>query len=133
MSRQRLTGEQLLTFVRQNPDGDRDQLALDAGYFQMRNGKASVERSEFLEAIAAAHGTPIGRTIPKQGCKGKKPTYKIKVSPKGIAPIGLSYIKQIGVKPGEFVNVIIEDDSIILEASIPNERDQTDEVPFEAA
>ena len=50
----RLNGPSLLTFLEQNPDGDRDALALDAGYFVMRNGKPSVQRCEFLQAIADA-------------------------------------------------------------------------------
>ena len=133
MSRDRLTGEALLTFIRQNPDGDRDALALDAGYFQMRNGKASVQRSEFLQAITEAHGTPVGRTVATKGCKGKEPGYKIKVSPKGIAPIGPSYTSQIGVQPGQFVLVTIEDGGIYLEPANRNENEKNGEVPFEAA
>ena len=133
MSRSRLTGEALLTFIRQNPDGDRDALALDAGYFQMRNGKASVLRSEFLQAITEAHGTPVGRTTTPKGCKGKAPAYKVKVSPKGIAPIGPSYINQIGVEPGQFLLITIEDGGIYLEPANQNQNEQNDEVPFEAA
>ena len=126
----RLVGSELLTFIKQNPDGDRDALAQDAGYFLMRHGKPSILRSEFLQAIAEAHGTPVGRTVVRQNVRGKEPTYKIKVSPKGIAPIGPSYTKQIGVEPGQFVNVIIEDGAIYLE---PSEIPSTDQVPFEAA
>lgn len=133
MSRDRLTGEALLTFVRQNPDGDRDALALDAGYFQMRNGRASVQRSEFLQAITEAHGTPVGRTIAPQGSKGKAPAYKVKVSPKGIAPVGPSYIKQIGVEPGQWLMITIEDGGIYLEPANQNENEQNGEVRAEAA
>ena len=125
----RLSGPNLLTFLEQNTDGDRDALALDAGYFVMRNGKPSVQRSEFLQAIAAAHGTPVGRTIIRKGRKGKDPTYKVKVSPKGIAPVGPQYMKQIGAQAGQYLNVIIEDGGIYLE---PAENQSSDEIPFQA-
>jgi hypothetical protein len=132
MSAYRLTGEALLTFIRQNPDGDRDALALDAGYYLMRNGKPSVQRTEFLQALTEAHGTPVGRTVPPKGKKGKDPCYKIKVSPKGIAPIGPSYTSQIGVEPGQYVMVTIEDGGIYLEPANRNENEQNSEVPSEA-
>jgi len=131
MQKQRLTGDDLLTFIRQNQGGDRDALALDAGYFVMRHGKASVQRSEFLQAITEAHGTPVGPTVTRTGRKGKPPTYKIKVSPKGIAPIGPCYTKQIGMEPGQSVIVTVEDGGIFLEPEdrklIPTEE----AVPFD--
>lgn len=133
MQRQRLTGDALITFIRQNPNGDRDALALDAGYFVMRHGKASVQRSEFLQAIADAHGTPVGPTIARKGRKGKPPTYKIKISPKGIAPIGPCYTKQIGVEPGQSVLVTVEDGGIFLEPENPNETIAATEASTEAA
>lgn len=133
MQRQRLSGDALLAFIRQNPDADRDTLALDAGYFVMRHGKRSVRRSEFLEAIGAAHGTPVGQTIPRKGRKGKPPTYKIRVSPKGIAPIGPCYTKQIGVQPGQCVLVTVEDGGIFLEPEIANENPAAAGASVEAA
>ena len=125
----RLNGPSLLAFLEQNPDGDRDALALDAGYFVMRNGRPSVQRCEFLQAIADAHGTPVGRTIIRKGRRGKDPTYKVKISPKGIAPVGPQYMKQIGAEAGQYLNVIIEDGGIYLE---PAEIQSSEEVPFEA-
>jgi len=133
MQRQKLTGDALITFIRQNPEGDRDALALDAGYFVMRHGRPSVQRSEFLQAIADAHGTPVGPTVIRRGRKGKPPTYRIKVSPKGIAPIGPCYTKQIGVEPGQSVIVTVEDGGIFLEPENRNQSQAVGEVPFEAA
>ena len=52
-----------------------------------------------------------------------------KVSPKGIAPVGPQYMKQIGAKAGQYLNVIIEDGGIYLE---PAEIQSSEEVPFEA-
>ena len=133
MQRQKLTGDALLTFVRQNQGGDRDAIAIDAGYFVMRHGRPSVQHSEFLQAVTSAQGLDIGPTISRKGRKGKPPTYKIKVSPKGIAPIGPCYTKQIGVDPGEFVVVTVEDGGIFLEPENRNQSQVVDELPFEAA
>lgn len=130
MQRRRLVGDELITFLRQNPHGDRDTLAVDAGYFQMRSGRASVQRSEFLQAIAEAHGTPCGRTVSNSHIKGKPLAYKVKVSPRGITPVGPGYTKQIGVKPGQFLTVYIEDGAIILE---PSEKETAQDPPAEAA
>ena len=115
MQANRLHGDELITFLKQNQGGDRDALALDAGYFVMRHGVKSVERSQFLQAIAEAHGTPVGRQIKRKGARGKKLAYKVKVSPKGITPVGPGYTRQIGVKPGELLKVFIEDGVIVLE------------------
>ena len=68
-------------------------------------------------SIAEAHGTPVGRTITRTGVKGKQLAYKVKVSPKGITPVGPGYTKQIGVAPGDFLSVFIEDGVIVLEPS----------------
>lgn len=130
MQANRLHGDELITFLKQNPNGDRDALAVDAGYFQMRHGRASVERAQFLQAIAEAHGTPVGRTIRKAGVKGKQLAYMVKVSPKGITPVGPGYTRQIGVKPGEMLKVYIEDGVIILE---PSEKETAEETSTETA
>ena len=133
MQSKRLVGAELLTFVRKNAGADRDLLAIEAGYYQMRHGIKSVERSEFLQAIAHAHGTPVGRCIPNPGNRGRQLLYKIKVSPKGIAPIGPGYLKQIGVDAGGFVRVCIEDDVIVLEPDNQKESEANDAVPFDAS
>lgn len=131
MQVKRIHGDELITFLKQNPNGDRDTLAVDAGYFHMRHGKPSVERSDFMQAIAEAHGTPVGPTITKRGnTKGKPLAYKIKVSPKGITPVGPGYTKQIGVLPGQFVTLYIEDGVIILE---PSEKETAEETSTETA
>lgn len=109
----RLTGEALLEHVKANAGADRDEIIESAGYVATRNGKRSLQRTEFFQALSQAQGLEIGPTVPRNN-KGKEPGFQLKVGPKGMIPVGPAYTSKIGVKPGGYVNVEIDGDCIVL-------------------
>ena len=75
-----------------------------------------------------AQGLDIGPTIVRDN-KGKDPSYRLKVGPKGLVPVGSAYTTQIGLNQGDYVKVIVEDDCLILEPD-GEVNSQPDDLPF---
>jgi hypothetical protein len=111
-----LKGKALLEYLNQHTGEERDTVIAGAGYSTKRNGKPSLQRTKFFEALAAANGhelaTPIGDR--PEGF-GKDATYRLKVGPRGLVPVSRAYTVQCNMEPGAYVKVIIEDGVIILE------------------
>jgi hypothetical protein len=111
-----LKGEALLEYLGQHTGEERDVVIAGAGYATKRNGKRSLQRTKFFEALASANGhelaTPIGDR--PEGF-GKDATYRLKVGPRGLVPVSRAYTVQCNMEPGAYVKVIIEDGVIILE------------------
>jgi hypothetical protein len=111
-----LKGAALLEYLAQHQGEDRDKLIEGAGYSIRRNGKTSLQRTKFFEALAAANGHEIGPALTNRGEGiGKEATYRLKVGPKGLVPVSRAYTDQCGMQPGSFVRVVIEDNCIVLE------------------
>jgi len=110
----RLTGEALLEHIKRNGGNkSRDELIADAGYVVTRNNKPSLQRTDFMQAFADAQGLSLGpATNPHR--RGKEPGYQLKVGPKGMVPVGVSYTSMIGAEPGETLQVEIDGDCIVL-------------------
>ena len=109
-----LKGQELISFLQQNEGLDRDQIMQGAGYSCVRNGKTSIQRTKFFEALAAANGHSFG--VAPQQDTGKEATYRLKVGPKGLIPVSRAYTVQCDdMLPGSYVKVSIEDGAIILE------------------
>jgi len=117
-----LKGEDLINYLQQNEGVDRDAIMKGAGYACRRNGKESIQRTKFFEALAEANGHNLGITANKAEY-GKEATYRLKVGPKGLIPVSRAYTTQCQMEPGAYVKVSIEDGAIILEPD--NEAPET--------
>ena len=115
----RLKGEELIHFIT-NKGGelDRNSLIAEAGYVVIRNGKPSIQRTDFMQAMAEAQGMTIGPAAVGPG-RGKEPGFLLKVGPKGMVPVGAAYTSKIGLDPGEKVQVEIDGDCIVLSPAPP--------------
>ena len=112
----KLRGQALLQYLKENAGADERVLIEGAGYSTTRSGKLSLQRTDFYRAVGDANGLAIGSfSADNSGGNGKEATYLLKVGPKGLVPVGRAYTTQCGMKPGQFVKVIVEDDCIILE------------------
>ena len=116
-----LKGQELIAFLQENEGADRDSIMQGAGYVCRRNGKPSIQRTKFFEALAEANGHNLGISSSKSDEYGKQATYRLKVGPKGLIPVSRAYTNQCGMEPGAYVKVSIEDGAIILE---PDEESQ---------
>ena len=54
----RLTGQQLLEFLRDNPSMSRDEAIKATGYVKVKKDRPGLLRSEFYQALAQAQGIP---------------------------------------------------------------------------
>ena len=95
---------------------DRDVVIEQAGYVANRNGRPSLQRTDFFQALSAAQGLSIGPALVREG-KGKQPGFKLKVGPKGMVPVVPVYTCKIGVEPGGYVSVEIDGDCLVLAPS----------------
>jgi hypothetical protein len=106
-----LTGQELLAFVKQNPDMDQLELAKAAGYVRVTdNGKERFMTKQLCEALLEAKGVSI------RGTKrpGKTAQFATKVHKNGIILVGKTYSEKFGVEPGDVLDIEIEEDCIRL-------------------
>ena len=109
-----LKGQDLIAYLEANEGQDRDSIMCGAGYVCRRNGKASIQRTKFFEALADANGYNLGISPDKSDAYGRKALGVLKVGPKGLIPVGRAYTAQCNMKPGSRVDVKIEDGAIVL-------------------
>lgn len=110
-----LRGQDLLDYLAKNEGEERDKLIVGAGYAGTRNGKQSLQRTRFFEALAEANGHKLGPAVAQRESQGKEATYRLRVGPRGLVPVGPAYTSQIGLEPGSYVRVVIDGDAIVLE------------------
>ena len=110
-----LKGRDLLRYLDAHQGEDRDRVIEGAGYIIRRNGRLSLQRTKFFEALAAANGHELGPVLTERAGGGKEATYRLRVGPKGLVPVSRAYTDQCGMKPGSYVRVIVEENAIILE------------------
>ena len=111
-----LKGKALLEYLNQHTGEERDVVIAGAGYATKRNGKPSLQRTKFFEALASANGHHLATHIAdRPEGFGKDATYRLKVGPRGLVPVSRAYTLQCNMEPGTYVKVIIEDGVIILE------------------
>ena len=109
----KLTGQELIDYVAANPGLDMPTMLTNAGYSAIRNGKASLKKTEFFTALSAAQGLTIGETH-APGNRTRQPSYQVKASSRGVIPLSSCYAEMIDVQAGEYVKVEHEDDCLIL-------------------
>lgn len=114
----RLVGQALLDFVRQKgAEGvDRDTVVEMAGYVARRGDKKSLQRTRFFEAIAQANGLALGPIVAPttRSGFGAQPTYRVKVGKNGLLPVSAAYTRQIGLTPGSYGEIQIDEDAIVI-------------------
>jgi hypothetical protein len=110
----KLKGQELLAYIQEHAGTDEGAIIQGAGYYGYRNGKLNLQRTKFYRAISQANGLVIGDPVPDER-PGKEPTFRLKVGPKGLVPVGRCYTEQCNMKPGTFVKVLVEDGCVILE------------------
>ena len=110
----KLKGQELLAYIQERAGTDEGAIIQGAGYYGYRSGKLNLQRTAFYRAISQANGLVIGDPVPDER-PGKEPTFRLKVGPKGLIPVGRSYTEQCNMKPGTFVKVLVEDGCVILE------------------
>ena len=127
----RLTGQALLDYVKSQNGADRDQIIEGAGYVVTRNGKTSLQRVKFFEEFSKAQGFELSSTPTTERARfGPVASYRLKVGARGLVPVSNAYCSQIGLKPGDYVTVAIEDGAIVL---YPDEKNGSGEAEAPAA
>jgi len=114
----KLKGQELLDYIKANAGRDEGAIVEGAGYVAMRRGRPNLQRTKFYRAISQANGLMIGDPMPDDR-PGKEPTFRLKVGPKGLVPVGRAYTEKCGMEPGTYVNILVEDGCVILEPEKP--------------
>ena len=109
----RLVGQELINHIHAHAGEPQSDTIESAGYYTIRQGKRVLNRTDFMTAMAAANGLELG---PKTtGRKApRKPKGKIKVTPRGVIALSACYAEMIGITPGEYVQVDMEDGYLVI-------------------
>jgi hypothetical protein len=106
-----LVGQELVSFVKANPDLNQQELAEEAGYSRVtKTGRKQLLVKRFYHALLAAQGTKIsvGKAL------GKTASYSTTVHKSGIILLGKTYSEKFGLEPGDVLDIDVEGDCIRL-------------------
>ncbi len=118
---ERMTGDDLLVYVRENKDAPADDVIYGAGYFTKTvdpstgESKTTLHKPQFYEAIAAANGVSLAP--PKRAFaarKGRKPI--VTVVKNGNIVVGARHGAIAGFEPQSKVKIEAEHGRIVLTA-----------------
>jgi AbrB-like transcriptional regulator len=97
-----LTGEALLTKVKQLEHLSKEEKAKECGYYTVtKNGVERVNMMKFLNALIDAEGIQLDGKQSSNGRGGRSASYRITVQSNGNLLIGSAYTKQMDLKPGD--------------------------------
>lgn len=97
-----LTGEALLTKVKQLEHLSKEDKAKECGYYTVtKNGVERVNMMKFLNALIDAEGIQLDGKQSSNGRGGRSASYRITVQSNGNLLIGSAYTKQMDLKPGD--------------------------------
>jgi hypothetical protein len=106
-----ITGQELIAFVKANPEMDQSELAHAAGFTRIdKNGKERIMAKQFCEALLEAKG--VGMRLGRK--PGKTAQFETTVHKTGVILLGKTYSKQFGLEPGDVLDINIGGDSIRL-------------------
>lgn len=109
-----LTGSELITLVKENPDLNRTQLAKAAGYVRTtEEGKEQVLVQKFYDNLLAAQGLSIKKGV-LGGRRGKTAQHVTTVHKSGILLVGKVYTSEFGAEPGDVFGIEVREDGIWL-------------------
>jgi hypothetical protein len=140
---QKLRGEDLLAYVRDNKGLPEKDLAVGAGYFTNNpDGSIQINTKPFYQELSIANGLVLPSTVGKTtsngstpGKRGKSLAYCLTSNYRtGSVVITGGYLTQIGVKPGQqiSVEVVPEAGELVLKLSETQpEPQETEDEPDE--
>jgi hypothetical protein len=97
-----LTGEALLSKVKQLDHLSKEEKARECGYYTTtKNGVERVNMMKFLNALIEAEGIQLDGKSYSNGRGGRSASYRITVQSNGNLLIGSAYTKQMNLKPGD--------------------------------
>ena len=113
---------------------DAQQQMHEAGYTKERNGQISYLKTAFYKAISEGQGVVLAKTPYKPPTR--KLNYMVKASNRGVIPLSQCYASKVGIGPGDYCKVEIEDDLLILtrvkedpDIDLASERDRLEPEP----
>lgn len=97
-----LTGEALLTKVKELEHLGKEEKAKECGYYTVtKNGVERVNMMKFLNALIEANEIQLDGKQSGNGRGGRSASYRITVQSNGNLLIGSAYTKQMDLKPGD--------------------------------
>jgi AbrB-like transcriptional regulator len=97
-----LTGEALLSKVKQLEHLSKEEKAKECGYYTLtKNGVERVNMMKFYNALLEAKEIELDGKQSSNGRGGRSASYRITVQSNGNLLIGSAYTKQMDLKPGD--------------------------------
>ena len=97
-----LTGQELLSKVKEMGDAPKTELATACGYVsKKKDGSDRVNFTAFYEALLNAKGIDLGSNGKSVGKGGRKLSYTAKVQFNGNLLIGKAYTAMLDLQPGD--------------------------------
>ncbi|MGL6132991.1 MAG: AbrB family transcriptional regulator [Prochlorococcaceae cyanobacterium] len=98
-----LTGQELLTRVKELGDASKSELVRECGYVSTKkDGSERLNFTAFYEALLEAKGVSLGDgSAQGRGKGGRKLSYVTKVQFNGNLLVGKAYTAQLGLQPGD--------------------------------
>jgi hypothetical protein len=111
-----LTGQELLSKVKEMGDASKSELATACGYVsKKKDGSDRVNFTAFYEALLNAKGIDLGNSGGKGvGKGGRKLSYTAKVQFNGNLLVGKAYTAMLDLKPGDEFEIKLGRKSIRL-------------------
>lgn len=118
-----LTGEELLTKVKELGNMTKEDKARECGYYTVtKKGVERVNMMKFLNALIDAEGIQLDGKQSKNGRGGRSASYRITVQSNGNLLIGSAYTKQMDLKPGDEFEIALGRKHIHLK-QVDDDRD----------
>jgi len=114
-----LQGKELISFVNENEDTmNQTELARGAGYTRVKeDGKTLTLVKKFNDALLRA----MGVNILTSRSPGKTAQFETTVHRSGIVLVGKTYVEKFGLKAGDSLDIVLDDEFIKL---VPKAADQ---------
>ena len=110
-----LTGQELLSKVKEMGDAPKTELATACGYVsKKKDGSDRVNFTAFYEALLNAKGVDLGSGSKSVGKGGRKLSYTAKVQGNGNLLVGMAYTELMELKPGDEFEIKLGKKSIRL-------------------
>ena len=108
-----LTGAALIAKGKEMPGASKSELVRACGYVSAKkDGGERLNFTAYYEALAVAHGAPLPQGGGSDG--GRKLSYATTVLTTGAMVIGKRYVEQLGLAPGDEVDIKVAKGRISL-------------------